>query len=1195
MPNPKLNKLYQLYKDNQPELLGGMDEESFVAKFSDNEKLGKLFDITNEQDAEMLGGLQRDQYIAKFGESRATKYFTAQMDAMKNQASTEPRVGVSSPKALGKVTQEEALIEKPIHVAQESTANKPILDPNLGKNPFELVDLKDKDPLQEGVKNIRNYEERKKEGDKANPERTTYNLGMEAINNSYNQANSNIDKVKIFVNNQKGKEDAFDYYMADLQAVSNSIDSDPEKKNPNTNKLIDQFNKEWGDIQNSEMVGKYLFPSLEFLGKMQDSRNKVKDSVPNYTKYLDDIQKEQAESDKIDYTTGGGFLKGAANKLKRVIGGTFLGNIAAIGKGLTDSQVFYDIGEYAKQTEELNPSATRHQRSTVEDYVHDEETGLDMVFDDSVNGQTPQFQYFVDPKTGNMANVIITDAIQKKIDQYAKDKKFESRRVGGAIVSQGVDELIEELPELALTVATDGLLSAGMKGLRAAKITSQSNKILRTAKTLANTKIAKDITAKHVGAHVGELLSGTIEGSADYREEGLKAGLSEDEVSAFQLAAGLNAGISDAINPMEVVALKKDIDIFFKKKLADYAAGKITKTALLKETGASFILNTSKNLAKETVSEGIVEPLVGNKIRKTFNELKGTDFKETDINPRSIEAGFWLSAVSSGVFSVPTSMRVSKGGLMADAIKYAVNNPEELQAYFKGRRAAQGGQALDRENYLKSVIDQVNDAGLSKPDKEQAALLMIDRQNASLEVEELEKKYGADAPLVKKKRNELFDIEGKIDDIFSKEKAPQQEAQAEPEAPPPPQAEEEAPAEEAKAPEETPPAKEEPAAAEPQAPTDTDIEKTTSDIGGSKSVSQNLTNTIGNLSRTESGLSQSERNKNLELYSSVQSADTFEDANRQISEAYHRAKQDGSNPELVKAVEDLLGKQKESSPTPQTGKDIGGELLNSVNPTGGVFSNYSAEEIDKLPLGENITTYDKTSNKKQDEKITVYRGVPKDASDDIVSGDFVTTNKKLAQDYAGTGKVISKEVRADEILDDKTEPLGDEYILRQKPITEGAKDIPSEDWSRDVESTANALEDKAKGVIKTPNDIPNTLGTYLQNLTDGSWLIRDGDNSKEWVYLVSNSIKEIEKVFDLIPYSAKTKELLQSIKKKVEKNNYDISKETTELSDSTKKEFYKSGEGWGIKEVSEAYHKAKADGSNPELVQARCCCWCRCV
>ena len=33
-----------------------------------------------------------------------------------------------------------------------------------------------------------------------------------------------------------------------------------------------------------------------------------------------------------------------------------------------------------------------------------------------------------------------------------------------------------------------------------------------------------------------------------------------------------------------------------------------------------------------------------------------------------------------------------------------------------------------------------------------------------------------------------------------------------------------------------------------------------------------------------------------------------------ISEAYHKAKSDGSNPELVKAVEDLLGKPKAETP-----------------------------------------------------------------------------------------------------------------------------------------------------------------------------------------------------------------------------------------------------------------------------------------
>ena len=43
-----------------------------------------------------------------------------------------------------------------------------------------------------------------------------------------------------------------------------------------------------------------------------------------------------------------------------------------------------------------------------------------------------------------------------------------------------------------------------------------------------------------------------------------------------------------------------------------------------------------------------------------------------------------------------------------------------------------------------------------------------------------------------------------------------------------------------------------------------------------------------------------------------------------ISEAYHKAKADGSNPELVKAVEDLLSKPKETTPTPQTGKGDGG-------------------------------------------------------------------------------------------------------------------------------------------------------------------------------------------------------------------------------------------------------------------------------
>jgi hypothetical protein len=137
----------------------------------------------------------------------------------------------------------------------------------------------------------------------------------------------------------------------------------------------------------------------------------------------------------------------------------------------------------------------------------------------------------------------------------------------------------------------------------------------------------------------------------------------------------------------------------------------------------------------------------------------------------------------------------------------------------------------------------------------------------------------------------------------------------------------------------------------------------------------------------------------------------------------------------LRAKEQAEGKAE----APQAGSVVGGDVkIETLNPTGSIFVDYSAEQRDKMPLGKNITTYDKTAGLSPDKKITVYRGVPKNINE-IQSGDFVTTNKQLAQDYAGDGKVISKEVRADEILDDKTEPLGEEYILREQSIKEAPK------------------------------------------------------------------------------------------------------------------------------------------------------------
>ena len=105
------------------------------------------------------------------------------------------------------------------------------------------------------------------------------------------------------------------------------------------------------------------------------------------------------------------------------------------------------------------------------------------------------------------------------------------------------------------------------------------------------------------------------------------------------------------------------------------------------------------------------------------------------------------------------------------------------------------------------------------------------------------------------------------------------------------------------------------------------------------------------------------------------------------------------------------------------------QTLESLNPTGTVFTGYDPTQRATMPLGKNLGTLDQTMGINPDEMVTIYRGVPSDVSQ-ISPGDFITTNERLAKDYAGSGKVISQKVPARTVLDDLTEPLGEEYIYR---------------------------------------------------------------------------------------------------------------------------------------------------------------------
>jgi len=109
------------------------------------------------------------------------------------------------------------------------------------------------------------------------------------------------------------------------------------------------------------------------------------------------------------------------------------------------------------------------------------------------------------------------------------------------------------------------------------------------------------------------------------------------------------------------------------------------------------------------------------------------------------------------------------------------------------------------------------------------------------------------------------------------------------------------------------------------------------------------------------------------------------------------------------------------------------QKLDSLNPTGSIFAKYTPKQRATAQLADNITTLDRTMGKSADDVITIYRGSNK--SGEIVPGDFITTNKQLAKDYAGNGIVLEKKVKLSDVLDDITEPLGEEYIYRPKSTT----------------------------------------------------------------------------------------------------------------------------------------------------------------
>jgi len=227
----------------------------------------------------------------------------------------------------------------------------------------------------------------------------------------------------------------------------------------------------------------------------------------------------------------------------------------------------------------------------------------------------------------------------------------------------------------------------------------------------------------------------------------------------------------------------------------------------------------------------------------------------------------------------------------------------------------------------------------------------------------------------------------------------------------------------------------------------------------------------------------------------------------------------GLNMDAIKKLENLNKKIKKELPVKFTEN-----ILNSLNPTGTVVTDYSPELRMTATLGKNITTLDKTSGKSPDELITIYRGAPKDQKE-IVGGDFITTNLQLAQDYAGDGHILSKKVKLKDILDDVTDPIGEKYIYRpfeQSKINENNKLIidPNDKFRNLLTDkrirSAILLARKNYGLKSRINSVETLHGArqVIDDIIETAK--RTGENNKARSYLELKS-KMNDIIYDVAP------------------------------------------------------------------------------
>lgn len=509
---------------------------------------------------------------------------------------------------------------------------------------------------------------------------------------------------------------------------------------------------------NSFMAMSAYNDGLSKAQKYEDNLDKV---FPNSNTYSDWKNNIQAEADKRyakDYTP----VVGASNSLNNYAGRTILRTVASTIESIGALTHSDKLMETAADIKNSVPEASFFNRSG---YEH-----IAKVKEEDFDGNKVTNTYAVDPKTrkamygidkdGNMIPLMQ----EKNIDKSVELKSEVNPTV---YINQAAQVVSDMIPLVALTTATGGItsaaLAAGVEGLAGAELASY------TASAASKIRWATT-TAEFVGAGLQQ--------QPQALQRSLQEGANMDQAYLAQIISGILYGSVSLINPMEAKYAQKLLGAgegAYSAKLIDKIInGKLTIPQALKHIAK----DVSFNIAKENLEETLLEPLSDEVASKAQTLITGQKYQnQLPTLQQTIDTGI-ITALSTAFFS-GVSGDMSRSSIMKNAINTMVADPKEYIKKLELLKQADPANFSDLSESLVKVLGQVEDAGISPKNKQDLALLLIEKAKLVHAQNKADAKGNADI-LRAQTSDKISELDSAIDKVIELDKKEKESGKKQP-------------------------------------------------------------------------------------------------------------------------------------------------------------------------------------------------------------------------------------------------------------------------------------------------------------------------------------------------------------------------------------------------------------------------------